>query len=57
MKVIGEQMAEYIVRSGNNFRDDLIDANNHDQLVTFFGDVDRIKKQMSDPKWLDNFTA
>ncbi|MEO5570867.1 MAG: patatin-like phospholipase family protein [Bacteroidia bacterium] len=57
MKVIGEQMAEYIVRKGNNFQDDLVDEYNNDQLVTFFGDVDRIKKQMSDPKWLDNFVA
>ena len=57
MKVIGEQMAEYIERSGNNFQSDLVDSKNHDQLVSYFGDVDRIKKQMSDPKWLDKFIA
>jgi uncharacterized protein len=57
MKVIGEQMAEYIVRSGNNFQKDLVDHRNNDQLVTFFGDIDRIKKQMSDPKWIDGFVA
>jgi patatin-like phospholipase len=57
MRVIGEQMAEYIVKSGNNFQDDLVDDHNNDQLVTFFGDVVRIKKQMSDPKWIDSFIA
>lgn len=57
MKVIGEQVAEYIVGSGNNFQQDLVDARNNDLLVTFFGDIDRIKKQMSDPKWIDGFIA
>jgi len=57
MKVIGEQMAEYIVRSGNKFREDLVDKNNNDQLVTTSGDIERIRTQMSDPKWLDEFIA
>jgi uncharacterized protein len=57
MQVIGEQVAEYIVRSGNNFQQDLVDGRNNDLLVTFFGDIDRIKKQLSDPKWIDGFIA
>ena len=57
MKIIGEQVAEYIVRSGNNFQQDLVDAHNNDLLVTFFGDIDRIKKQMSSAKWIDGFIA
>lgn len=57
MKVIGEQTAEYVVRSGNNFKGDLIDDRNNDELVTFFGDIDRIRKQMSNPRWIDAFTA
>jgi hypothetical protein len=57
MKVIGEQMAEYIIQSNNNFRADLVDAKSNDLLVTSLGDVSRINKQMSDPTWLDNFKA
>lgn len=57
MQVIGRQMAEYIVQSGNNFRKDL--ANNHgrDELVLATGDVPRILKQMSTPSWVDGFKA
>jgi uncharacterized protein len=55
MKVIGEQMANYIIKIGNNFQSDLVDENRNDKLVTFFGDVERIQKQMSNPKWLDDF--
>lgn len=57
MKIIGKQMAEYIVRSGNNFQKDMVDSRNNDQLVTFFGDIDRIKIQMSNPKWIDDFIS
>jgi len=60
MKIIGQQMAEYICSdhySKNWFRKDLINENGNDQLVTFSGDVTRIKAQMSDPEWLDNFPA
>ncbi len=57
MQIIGQQMAQYIVNTGNNFQKDLTDARNNDQLVSFFGDIDRIKKQMSTPKWLDGFVA
>jgi len=54
MKVIGAQMAEYIMQTGNNFRTDLIDRS-RGSLVTSFGDVPRILKQMSTPKWVDEF--
>ena len=57
MKVIGQQMAAYIMESGNCFTKDLIDEKRNDLLVSSFGDEIRIKKQMSDPKWLDDFQA
>ena len=57
MKIIGQQLAEYIVQSGNNFKKDLIDNRCNDLLVTASGDVTRIQKQMSSPEWLDNFKA
>ncbi len=57
MKIIGEQMANYIVQSGNGFKSDLVDQHNNDALVILSGDIERIKKQMSDPKWLDDFQA
>lgn len=57
MKTIGEQMAAYIVSSGNNFRGDLINDRCNDMLVTYSGDIETIQKQMSDPQWLDNFKA
>lgn len=57
MSTIGRQMAEYIVQSGNGFRTDLVNSRNSDKLVTTFGDIVRIKEQLSDPDWLDNFTA
>ena len=60
MKIVGQQMAEYICSedySNNWFRKDLINENGNDQLVTYSGDIKRIQKQMSDPDWLDNFQA
>ena len=57
MKTIGQQMAEYIVQSGNNFRKDLINERCNDLLVTASGDITRIQTQMSSPEWLDNFKA
>lgn len=57
MKVIGEQMAEFIVQSGNGFKHDLVNEKNNDQLVTTMGDIVRIRKQLSDPAWLDGFKA
>lgn len=55
MKTIGEAMAEYICseKSGNYFKSDL-SKKGRGNLVTAFGDVERIKKQMSDPGWLDD---
>ena len=55
MKIIGEQMAKYIVLEGKAFTKDLVDEKNNDLLITMSGDIDRIKKQMSDPNWLDNY--
>ena len=56
MKIIGNQFVQYITSTGNNFRKDLItEKGNRDQLVTAFGDVNRIKLQMSNPDWLDNY--
>jgi hypothetical protein len=57
MQVIGQQMAEYIIQKGGAFQKDLVDSNNNDALVTTFGDIERIQKQMSNPNWLDNFHA
>lgn len=56
MKTIGEQMAAYIVAQGNNFTDDLA-TNGRDLLVTTFGDIVRIQKQLSAATWLDSFKA
>jgi len=57
MKVIGQQMAKYIVSTGNNFQADLVNDNGNDVLVSFFGDVDCIKRQMSDAAWIDKSLA
>ena len=57
MKIIGQQLAEYIVQSGNNFKKDLIDNRCNDLLVTASGDITRIQKQMSSPEWLDSFKS
>jgi len=55
MKVIGTQMAEFIVQSQNNFRTDLVNERGRDTLVSAFGDVPRILKQMSTASWVDGF--
>ena len=57
MKTIGQQMAEYIVQTGNNFQKDLADTRCNDLLVTTFGDIIRIQKQLSSAGWLDGFEA
>jgi hypothetical protein len=60
MKIVGEQMAEYICSdeySKNWFKEDLVNYSNNDQLVTFSGDIKRIQEQMSSPEWLDGFKA
>jgi len=54
MKIIGGQVAAFIVDSGNGFKNDLA-TDNRDLLVTAFGDIPRIQKQLSDPAWLDAF--
>ena len=50
-------MAQYIMESKNAFKEDLVSENNNDQLVTFSGDVARIRTQMSSSDWLDKFPA
>jgi hypothetical protein len=63
---IGKAMADYVcpvdqdgkpIESGNWFKSDLINDRNRDCLITAFGDVERIRQQMSDPEWLDNFES
>jgi len=56
MQVIGRQMAKYVMDSGNCFTKDMV-INGRDELVTSSGDIDRIRSQMSNPEWLDKFTA
>ena len=56
MKTIGEQLAAYIVQQGNNFTEDLA-TNGRDLLVTTFGDIVRIQKQLSTADWLDSYKA
>ena len=57
MKIIGRQMGQYIMESKNAFKEDLVNSNDNDQLVTFSGDVTRIRTQMSSSEWLDKFPA
>ena len=57
MKIIGRQMGQYIMESKNAFKEDLVNNNDNDQLVTFSGDVTRIRTQMSSSEWLDKFPA
>ena len=56
MKVIGTQMAEFIIQTGGAFTKDLAD-NGRDMLVTKSGNVAAIKKQLGNPAWLDGFKA
>jgi hypothetical protein len=56
MRIIGEQMAEFIMQK-NCFKTDLLDDKGADALVTAFGDIAKIKKQLSDTNWLDGFIA
>lgn len=57
MKIIGRQMAQYVMESKNAFKEDLVNENGNDQLVTFSGDVARISAQMGSSDWLDKFPA
>jgi len=51
---IGDAMGEYIVEQGGAYTRDLINAkNNRDELITARGAVSVIKKNMSDPNWVD----
>ena len=56
MKIIEAQMAAYIEQQGNNFTEDLA-TYGRDLLVTTFGDVVRIQKQLSTADWLDSYKA
>ena len=56
MKTIGEQMAAYIMQSGNSFKSDLV-TRGRDTLVIASGDIVRIQKQMSNTAWIDDFKA
>jgi len=49
-------MAKYIMDSANGFTKDMV-INGRDELVTSYGDVERINLQMSSPEWLDKFKA
>ena len=55
MKVIGTQMAEFIMLD-NCFKSDL-QENGRDTLVIAFGDIVRIKNQLSSAAWIDGFKA
>lgn len=57
MQIIGEQMAKYIMQYGGAFTKDLVNDRDRDLLVTASGDIDRIKIQLSNPDWIDNFTG
>jgi hypothetical protein len=56
VKVIGEAMVDYIMQE-NKFTRDLIDiSTNRDELITAFGEIDKIKAQMSNADWIDSKT-
>jgi len=59
MQVIGKAMAEFIMTNekGGKFKKDLINDKNRDLLITSFGDVAKIKAQMSNPDWLNAFES
>jgi hypothetical protein len=59
MQTIGKAVVEFIMtnKKGGEFKNDLIDDNHRELLVTSFGDIERIKTMMSDPNWLNNFVC
>jgi patatin-like phospholipase/acyl hydrolase len=60
MKVIGQQMAEFIMNSGNCFKKDLISDKKNDLLISGFRKQENIQaifENMSNPDWLDKFPA
>jgi hypothetical protein len=56
MKIIGQQMAAFIINDGGAFTKDLAE-NNRDILVTALGDITRIKKQMSSAEFINSLKA
>ncbi len=56
MKIIGQQMAAFIMNDGGAFTKDLAE-NNRDILVTALGDITRIKKQMSSAEFINSLKA
>jgi hypothetical protein len=61
MKVIGQAMVDFIVahakrRRKKPFSYDLVN-DGKELLVTRRGDIQRIRKQLSTPRWLDGFTT
>jgi hypothetical protein len=57
MRVIGQSMAKYIMDDGGGFTKDLADGMGKDLLVSSFGDIYRIQKQLSSATWLDSFVS
>jgi uncharacterized protein len=61
MRAIGKGMVAFIDDDAKKhgepfpFTHDLLDANGKELLVTREGDIKAIRKQLSDPNWLDNF--
>ena len=56
MRELGFAMADFIAAHMTPpFAKDLVDADGKELLVTREGDVERIRAQMSDPRWLDGF--
>lgn len=53
LKVIGESMTDYIMQK-NKFTADLNDTPTHrDELITAFGNIDRIKALVENAEWID----
>ena len=57
MQTIGTQMATYIVKKGGAFTKDLANDKGRDTLVSAFGDIATIQKQLASAAWLDGFKA
>lgn len=57
MKAIGESMVDYIMKK-NKFTRDLNDTPSHrDELITAWGNIERIKAQLSSAKWIDGMVS
>ncbi|MCG8698593.1 MAG: patatin-like phospholipase family protein [Bacteroidales bacterium] len=57
LEAIGQSMVDYIMNTGNAFTADLVDDNGNDLLMTHRGDIERIKGQMGDSKWLEGYQS